>query len=74
MSKFYRYTVAGGGYFPVDMLRYDRCWPEDTESALKLGRRYEPGDAPVALVSNSPPTPERWRSFGWVVGKVKEYR
>jgi hypothetical protein len=25
-------TVRGSGYFPVDMLRYDQCWPSDSEA------------------------------------------
>jgi hypothetical protein len=27
MAKFYRFTVEGSGSFPVDMLRYDGCYP-----------------------------------------------
>jgi hypothetical protein len=60
--KLYRYTVEGTGQFPVDMLRYDSCWPstsKDVPLPTKGGR--------VELVGIQEPTLLRWRSFGWTV-------
>ena len=62
----YEFYVSGRGDFPVDMLRYDQCWPLGPTDAAMLyptvrDHRF------AAIASNTPPTPERWRSFGWVV-------
>ena len=27
--RFYEFSVEGDGTFPLDMLRYDECWPSD---------------------------------------------
>lgn len=69
MIKMHRYTMTGSGEFPLDMLRYDRAFP-DTQADVKI---LEAGRAPrrVTLVSYRWPTTERWRSFGWSLdGKV----
>lgn len=68
--KVYRYDVSGRGTFPVDMLRYDSCWPEDTNSALKMAgciasRSLE--TTTVRIRSHNAPTVGRWNSFGWTV-------
>jgi hypothetical protein len=34
------FTVEGAGEFPVDMLRYDRCFPISYEDWLKMHVRY----------------------------------
>jgi hypothetical protein len=31
------FTVEGTYPFPVDMLRYDACWPATSEDAVQLG-------------------------------------
>jgi len=63
----------GLAVFPIDMLRYDRCFPEDCASAAKIDfamhRKLEP-DAPIMVAcyrptKASPWTVERWSSFGW---------
>lgn len=61
-------VVEGRGTFPMDMLRYDRCFPAseldssianmDGHRALILCRRSE---------SSPDPTKGRWNSFGWDV-------
>lgn len=68
------FTVEGRGTFPVDMLRYDTCWPRSQEDTAKLERvsrrQHLRDDRPVriALSSNGrPPTAARWASFGWKV-------
>lgn len=62
----FEFIVEGSDTFPVDMLRYDACWPADMESAsymLARGRRK------IRLASHVAPTPERWATFMWrIVG------
>jgi hypothetical protein len=69
-------------YFPIDMLRYDSCWPmrqEDVANithSLDVRTRSDQGTT-MTLVSYSDtkhsakPTEARWLSFGWRVGEVK---
>jgi len=68
--KLRKYHVRGRGRFPIDMLRYDSCWPAGQEDVSlitdSLGGPYELRE--VALYFNHhAPTDQRWRSFGWVV-------
>lgn len=65
-----RFEVTGRGAFPMDMLRYDACYPASEADAgvlqrVTTGRSRE--EATVALVSLRAPTQERWASFGWRV-------
>lgn len=69
-SKWYRFTVKGSGVFPLDMLRYDVCYPQEQEDAFKI--LESPDVRTVTLIKpvddkNSTPTPARWQSFGWEV-------
>jgi hypothetical protein len=73
-----RFSVEGTYPFPVDMLRYDMCWPASTEDAVQMaealafGRRMR-GDTKrirkVTLKTQalSAPTTGRWESFGWKI-------
>ena len=73
------FSVNGSGYFPLDMLRYDACYPKgsddvsrilasvDRELARPDGRRE-----PIWLVHRGnertwQPTFGRWSSFLWGV-------
>jgi hypothetical protein len=73
MMKIKTFTVTGRGTFPVDMLRYDSCWPTDTESAaciLVSPDDYEEWSRvrTVNLATYAPAiTRHRWSSFSWVV-------
>lgn len=77
MKKDYRFTVEGQSPFPLDMLRYDACWPaansdvEEIRLSLLSDTHIE---APlrVALISRSKPTHLRWAAFGWQV--IEGYR
>lgn len=63
--------------FPVDMLRYDSCYPGDQESASKMMLAdgiYNKGRDKQELVIRLKhlddrkdwyPTEGRWKSFGW---------
>ena len=76
------FEVEGTVDFPLDMLRYDACWPARGEDAGTIARTFDRecrlsarrDDAPfrVRLRRSAPgkecePTVERWRSFGWDV-------
>ncbi len=62
--KTKRFTVEGFGAFPVDMLRYDACYPADSVSATLINGR---GRRAVNLRSYREPTIGRWNSFMWTV-------
>src|SRR5678816_4294668 len=69
VNKLYEYEVEGKLSFPVDMLRYDACWPASTESALEIVSERPHEGCHVRLRSHYPPTEARWESFGWrIVG------
>ena len=58
------FYVAGRGEFPLDMLRYDSCWPvTDTGALIDRGQRR----IKMACAKGIGPTVDRWRSFGWTV-------
>lgn len=63
------FTVEGCGAFPVDMLRYDGCFPVDTADANAMVD--EVGRRKIKLRSYQfhagVPTVARWESFNWRV-------
>lgn len=70
------YTTAeatGDGTFPLDMLRYDCCFPADMTAVdnmlsdvyANLKRRTVKLGRYTALKSSRAFTPARWESFGW---------
>lgn len=80
MAKIWsiRFTVRGIGKFPIDMLRYDSCYPatgEDTQW-IESERAAGNGSRELMLEHRShgsrtwTPTFGRWQSFGWVVTEV----
>ena len=89
MSKMYRIEFdvvpeSGifGGAFPLDMLRYDSCYPMSSVDVnrmiLESQRDYtERGYDNITLVHREHgskkwrPTEDRWRSFGWRVTDVR---
>ena len=68
MKRNITFTVEGRSHFPVDMLRYDSCWPASTDDALNM---LETNQRKVRLVSGEKPTPARWESFGWFVTNTR---
>jgi hypothetical protein len=70
-----RFNVAGKWPFPLDMLRYDGCWPAESEDVDKLDRLLNDTEIRVtrrfyltlATAKHGSPTVERWQSFGWDV-------
>ena len=66
------FEVQGSGDFPVDMLRYDRCFPTLSDSAVAIGMTRNAPKRSVSLRSihqyrDWKPTTGRWQSFGWRV-------
>lgn len=65
--------------FPIDMLRYDQCFPVSGEDVAKIERSNTPtltdkqedcSDIRLGKFSEKKDggwTPERWESFGWVL-------
>jgi len=69
----YRITVEGSGVFPIDMLRYDQCWPRTEQDAAKASIDWAGEMRQVDLLSDHHrQTPDRWASFTWKIVKVEE--
>ena len=71
-----KYTVAGSGSFPIDMLRYDTSFPEHETESLRLEDRNRLQERrEVDLVHRGEkewsPTVGRWNSFGWGVVAIE---
>ena len=73
MSEFHdhviSYTLKGRGAFPVDMLRYDACYPAtETDSSRIIASHTPHHHNEVEIrVSGWRCTEARWASFGWKV-------
>lgn len=75
MSPVYlrQFSVRGSWPFPIDMLRYDACWPADETASGALEALTRDKDAvgviEIELKSNSPsaPTRRRWQAHMWHV-------
>lgn len=64
----FTFTVEGYGRFPVDMLRYDACWPKsEGRDSTAMNGDHDSERRRVVLVTarEHSPTPGRWESFGW---------
>jgi hypothetical protein len=72
LTKLHRFTVQGTSGFPLDMLRYDNCWPTGDVTSLHRAVQYpRPLEVErVTLMGWKMPTRERWASFGWFVTEV----
>ena len=63
----HRAMVTGTGPFPLDMMRYDCCWPSSSADVYIM----EDTDKRTLFVKMASSTkkatwtPERWASFGW---------
>ena len=72
----YRFRVTSSMSFPIDMLRYDSCWPAHETEALEIERGFASGgyDKPITIELRglSPPTVGRWNSRGWSVEQSVE--
>ena len=70
------FAVIGKGSFPIDMLRYDHCFPDSESDAAVIEASFRPRDAGVERRvilrrhverSGDFPTYMRWASFGWAL-------
>ena len=71
------FKVKGQSLFPLDMLRYDRCYPRTQEDVAAISERVHPAqgneEVEIELVSISKskewvkPSEDRWLSFQWPV-------
>jgi len=71
------FTVEGSGSFPIDMLRYDRCWPANEGSdsyAIETHPTAKRRRIVLETQNELAPTNGRWESFGWKVLGIGEYR
>jgi len=66
------HIVRGRGWFPEDMLRYDRAWAitginVGGDKAPEMLSTLQQKVRSVVVASWFPLTIKRWESFGWVV-------
>jgi len=68
------FKVTGSFGFPLDMLRYDACFPADEQQSALIGHTFvAPRKAITVRLARytrrdmATITPERWESFGWRV-------
>jgi len=68
-------TYRGNRYFPIDMLRYDSCWPRSPGDVSNIALTFSPefhNDtlticvARIAARKSDAWTDDRWKTFGWV--------
>lgn len=81
MCYVQKFKVKGTGQFPLDMLRYERCWPADSDMVLELVPPHTKEERVVELCRHVDfkkelPTAGRWQSYRWQVveGSVKTFR
>ena len=72
MIVLHRFKVQGEFSFPIDMLRYDCCFPYSEGDSIKIERILRDRTAgPVELGAYQEkrwiPTAGRWESFLWKV-------
>lgn len=72
--KLYTFDVKGVATFPLDMLRFDACWPARQDDASTIGWLFSPRRNKevaethvIRLTGVQTPTAARWESFGWRV-------
>jgi hypothetical protein len=63
------FTVEGYTPFPLDMLRYDQCWPYSLEDAVLIAETIagRAGKTRIKLTGCHDPSLEMWRSWDWRV-------
>jgi hypothetical protein len=62
------FAVEGRGHFPTDMLRYDECQPvRPIDTGICAPDTYHQETQRAIFHTEWGFTPQRWRSFGWIV-------
>jgi hypothetical protein len=70
-------TVTGRGGFPLDMLRYDSCWPSSPDDVSKIHASFIERDTYSITLSRTTDsarsqwTADRWFSFGWALQEIQ---
>lgn len=72
-------VVEGYGIFPLDMLRYDCCFPVESEDANAVAGEPDAPTRRVAVqrwcdIADGRWTNGRWESFGWKIVSVTNGR
>ena len=73
MKYLQTFRVHGSSRFPVDMLRYDSCWPASEDYSIEISDSCGLGDKRMVKLcrwvesKTALPTVGRWESFGWKV-------
>jgi hypothetical protein len=73
MKYYQTFTVTGSGHFPLDMLRYDHCWPSQQSEIYLMNIASQTRRIQMARRVDGKsvmPTTGRWESFGWQVSAV----
>lgn len=73
-----KFKVTGALPFPVDMLRYDSCYPRTEADSLAITHTFDARSGAVTVEVeklhsqkwNGHPTIGRWESFSWRVHAV----
>lgn len=71
----HKFEVVGQTAFPIDMLRYDSCFPETVQDSKMIKESLESpnsGMRTVGLVcltgkTDWRPATDRWRASGWTI-------
>ena len=75
-----RFIVAGSGYFPTEMLMYDKCWPASVYDAYRIGlaQKNTVNSLEIELVQLCKkkehadmwrPNYTKWELAGWTVSR-----
>lgn len=78
-KKYYQtFVVETGFQFPIDMLRYDRCFPDSKLDScliiLSLTGMRNPIKVKVGRyvrIKSDKPTVKRWESFGCKISDIQ---
>lgn len=67
----HKFVVQGQAFFPLDMLRYDTCYPSCSDAITKMAALKSEHPRKIQLTARAhkdwkPCTP-RWATFGWKV-------
>lgn len=80
MTYYHEATVKGRGAFPLDMLRYDCCFPaqsfdvEVISATQKHATTWECKVGKVSTLKANPFTVARWNSFGCGIENIQTRR
>lgn len=79
-KKYYQtFVVETDFQFPLDMLRYNRCFPDTEATAGLITANLTEGLSPIRVIIGryvetkkaTPPTVARWKSFGCRVDDIE---